>query len=93
MANILEPIKNFKNLLTNLLHRGPLNAARGLGSLDIDQPGLIQPTSIGSHSTCKQLHRRSVPRYRSVRKHEILKECKTDGSGKSSSRNGKFSRL
>jgi len=92
MANIIEPIKNLKNLLTNLLHRGPLNAARRLGSLDIDQPGLIQPTSIGSHSTCKQLHRRSVPRYRSVRKHE-MKECKTDGSGKSSSRNGKFSRL
>jgi len=28
----------------------------------IDQPGLIQPTSIGSRSTRKQLHRRSVPR-------------------------------
>jgi len=27
----------------------------------VGQLGLIQPTSIGSHSTCKQLHRRTVP--------------------------------
>ena len=59
----------------------------------IDQLGLIQPTSIRSHSTCKQLHRRSVPRYRSLRKNETLSECKTDGSGKSSPRSVKFSRL
>jgi len=42
---------------------------------------------------CKQLHPRSVSRYRSVHKNEILKECKTDGSGKSSRRSGEFSRL
>jgi len=48
-----------------------------------DQLGLVQPTSISSHSTCKELHRRSVPRYRSVRKNEILTECKSDGSRKS----------
>jgi len=34
--------------------------------IHIDQFGLIQPSSIGSHSTCKHLHRRSVSRYRSV---------------------------
>ena len=61
--------------------------------IHIDQLGSIQPISIGSHSTCKQLHRRSVPRYHSVRWNEILKECKTDESGKSSPRSGKFSRL
>jgi len=54
--------------------------------IHIDQLELIQPTGIGSTSTCKQLHRRSVPRFRSVRKTEIQKECKTDGSGKSSPR-------
>jgi len=59
----------------------------------IDQLGLIQPTSIDSHSTCKQMHRHSVPRYCSVCKNEILNECKTDGSRKSSPRSGKFSRL
>jgi len=36
--------------------------------IHIDQLGLIQPTSISSHWTCKQLHRYSVPCYRSVRK-------------------------
>ena len=46
-----------------------------------DQLALIQLTSISSYSTCKQLHRLGVPRYRSVRKNEILKECKTHGSG------------
>jgi len=35
--------------------------------IHIDQLGLIQPTNISPHSTCKQLHRRSVPRYRWVR--------------------------
>jgi len=50
-------------------------------SVRMDQPGLIQPTSISSHSTCIQLHRRSVPRYRPVCKNAILKECKTHGSG------------
>jgi len=30
----------------------------------MDQLGLIRPTSIGSHATCKQFHRRSVPRNR-----------------------------
>jgi len=62
----------------------------------MDQLGMIQPTSISSHSTCKQLHRHNVPRYRSVCKNEILKECKTDGSGKSLSllpRSSKLSRL
>jgi len=58
-----------------------------------DQLGLIQSTSIGSHLTGKQLHRRSVPCYRSACKNEILKKCNTDGSGKSSTRSGKFSRL
>jgi len=44
MANILEPIKNTKNLrslFTNLLHRGPLNHAgriRGLGSHGLQYP-------------------------------------------------------
>jgi len=54
----------------------------------IDQFGLIHPTSIGSHSPCNQLHRHGVPRYRSVCKNEILNECKTDGSGKSSRQSG-----
>jgi len=59
----------------------------------IDQLTLIQPTSSGSHSTCKQLHCYSVPHYCSVCKNEILKECKTDESDKSSPQSGKFSRL
>jgi len=54
----------------------------------VDKLRSIQPTSIDSHSRCKQLHRPSVPRYRSVRRNEILK-CK---SGKSSPRCCRFSR-
>jgi len=48
----------------------------------IGQLGLIKPTNIDLQSTCKQLHRRSVPHYRLVRQNEILKECKTNRSGK-----------
>jgi len=44
----------------------------------IDQLGLMQPTSIGSHSTCKQLHRCSVPCYRTVHKIRDTEGVQTD---------------
>jgi len=57
----------------------------------IDQLGSIQPISIDSRQTCKQLHRRSAARKRLVRKNVKLKECKSGGSGKFSPQSCKFS--
>jgi len=48
----------------------------------MDQLRLIQPTTIDSHSTCKLLHRCSVPCYCSAYQNETLKEYETDRSGK-----------
>ena len=57
---------------------------------DIDQ---LDWFSLLTYSTYKQSHHRSVPRYNSVYKNKILKECKSDGSGKFLPGSGKFSHL